>query len=547
MIYLSTLLISMFITIALIPMLRSMAINKMIVDVPNERKVHTSPIPKTGGIAMALGILVPILLWTHMDDFVRSILMGSCILTIFGLIDDIRELGYKTKLLGQIAAGLIAVSYGGISITFFEDILPGNTIFGHYATIAITLFIITGVTNAINLSDGLDGLAGGITMLSFICIAYLGFCSENNSITLISIAVIGAIFGFLRFNTHPATVFMGDTGSQLLGYLSISTALHLTQGDTPLSPLVPMLLLGFPILDTLTVMTERIANGRSPFVADKNHFHHKLMRLGFFHTEAVFIIYMLQAFLVTSAFIFRFYSDCFLLVYYTIFSGLIVAGFIIADRAGWKLKRFDLIDRVVKSKLKRLREKNYHIKLSFLTVKVGLPILLIFTCFLPAAIPSYFSIIGIVMAILLSSAALYQNKWLGGMIRLSLFMTIPLLVYLGEKNTVSWLNENMEFTYNLSFGMIAVFVILTLKFTRRKEGFKSTPTDFIILFVALVLPNLPDIQIRSYHLGMLTTRIIVFFFSLEVLIGELRKKYTTLAFLTVIVLLILSFRGLTMI
>ncbi len=534
----------MFITIALIPMLRSMAISKIIVDTPNERKVHRSPIPKTGGIAMALGILVPVLLWVPSDDFIRPVLIGAFVLTIFGLIDDIRELGYKTKLLGQILAALIAVLYGGISISFFENVFSENTFFTPYLTIPLTLFIIVGVTNAINLSDGLDGLAGGITMLSFICIAYLGFCSENSSIALVSIAVIGAIFGFLRFNTHPATVFMGDTGSQILGYLSITTALHLTQGDTPLNPLLPLILLGFPILDTLTVMTERIANGRSPFVADKNHFHHKLMRLGCFHTEAVFIIYVLQAFLVTSAFIFRFYAEWFLLIYYIIFSSLIITGFVMADRTGWKLKRFDLIDQVIKKKLKRLREKNYHIKLPFLTVKTGLPILLIFTCFLPSDIPSYFSLIGIIMAVLLSICARYLNKWLGAMIRLSLFMTIPLLVYLGEKDTVAWLNSNLEIIYNLCFGIIAIFVIFILKFTRRKEGFKTTPTDFIILFIALVLPNLPDIQIRSYHLGMLTTRIIVFFFSFEVLIGELRKKFSTLAFLTVIVLLILSFRGL---
>ncbi|RPJ81998.1 MAG: undecaprenyl/decaprenyl-phosphate alpha-N-acetylglucosaminyl 1-phosphate transferase, partial [Deltaproteobacteria bacterium] len=466
------------------------------------------------------------------------------VLTIFGLIDDIRELGYKAKLLGQILAALIAVLYGGISFSFFGNIFPDSLFCAQCLTILLTLFIIVGVTNAINLSDGLDGLAGGITMLSFVCIAYLGFCSEKSSIALVSIAVIGAIFGFLRFNTHPATVFMGDTGSQVLGYLSITTALHLTQGETPFSSLLPLILLGFPILDTLTVMIERIANGKSPFVADKNHFHHKLMRLGCFHSEAVFIIYVLQAFLVTSAFIFRFYSDCFLLIYYIVFSSLIITGFVMADRTGWKLKRYDLIEDVIKNKLKRLREKNYHIKLPFLSVKTGLPVLLIFTCFLPNDIPAYFSLIGMAMAALLSVIALYQKKWLGGMIRLSLFMTIPLLVYLGEKDTVTWLNTNLEIIYNLCFGMIAVFVIFILKFTRRKEGFKTTPTDFIILFIALVLPNLPDIQIRSYHIGMLTTRIIVFFFSFEVLIGELRKKYSTLTFFTVFVLLILSFRGL---
>lgn len=546
MIYLSTLLISMFITIVLIPVLRNPAFNKFFVDMPNARKVHTTPIPKTGGIAMAIGILVPTLLWTDLDPFTRSILLGAFVLIFFGLIDDIRELGYRTKLFGQIIAALIAVLYGGISATFLDSILPESRFITVYISTPLTIFIIIGVTNAINLSDGLDGLAGGITMLGFICIAYLGFCCDQHSITLISIAVIGAIFGFLRFNTFPAAVFMGDTGSQLLGFLAITTSLYLTQSNTPLSPLLPILLLGFPILDTLTVMTERIANGKSPFIADKNHFHHKLMRLGCYHTEAVFVIYLLQAFMVTSAFVFRFYSDLFLLLYYIIFSGLIITGFVVADRKSWKFKRYDLIDIAIKGRLKQIRGKNYHIRIVFLAVKAGLPMLLIITCFVPASIPSYFSTIGVVMAIFLFAAAFSNKEWLGGMIRLSLFMIIPLLLYLAEQNSAIWYTPAVSTAYNLSIGLMAALVIFTLKFTRRKQGFKTTPTDFIILFVALVLPNLPDIQIRSYHLGMLTTRIIVLFFSLEVLIGELRKNYRGMAILTVIILLILSFRGFTM-
>ena len=547
MIYLSTLLISMFITIVLIPVLGNPALNKIFVDMPNARKVHTSPIPKTGGIAMAIGILIPILLWAHSDHFVHSILLGASVLSIFGLIDDIRELGYRTKLFGQIIAALIAVLYGGISATFLESILPESKFVTVYVSTPLTIFIIIGVTNAINLSDGLDGLAGGITMLGFICIAYLGFCSGQHSITLISIAIIGAIFGFLRFNTFPATVFMGDTGSQLLGFLAITTSLYLTQSNTPLSPLLPILLLGFPILDTLTVMAERIAKGKSPFIADKNHFHHKLMRLGCYHTEAVFIIYILQAFLVTSAFIFRFHSDLFLFLYYIIFSGLIITGFVISDQNGWKFKRYGLIDIAIKGRLKRIREKNYHIRTAFLAVKASIPILLIINCFIPDSIPSYFSTIGVVMAVFITAAAFSNKEWLGGMIRLSLFMTIPLLVYLGEQNVAPWYTPTVSIFYNLSFGVVAALVILTLKFTRRKQGFKTTPTDFIILFIAIVLPNLPDIQIRSYHLGMLTTRIIVLFFSIEVLIGELRKRYKGMAILTVIILLILSFRGFTMV
>ena len=126
---------------------------------------------------------------------------------------------------------------------------------------------------------------------------------------LLCTAIVGAIFGFLRFNTYPATVFMGDTGSQLLGFLAITLSIGVTQRETPLSPLLPLLLLGFPVLDTITVMAERIASGRMPFSPDKNHFHHKLMRLGLFHTEAVVTIYGITALLTAAAYLLRFHSD----------------------------------------------------------------------------------------------------------------------------------------------------------------------------------------------------------------------------------------------
>ena len=331
-------------------------------DVPNHRKVHSCPMPKSGGIAMALGALIPVLLWAPGGEFVRAVLIGAGIVVFFGLMDDFRDLGYKAKFTGQCAAALIVIIYGGVKIKSLGMLLPGDMLLSDWLAIPLTLIVIVGVTNAVNLSDGLDGLAGGSSLLSFLCIGYLAYLGENIVIAMMSVAVIGAIFGFLRFNTYPANLFMGDSGSQLLGFSGITLLLALAQGNTPLSPILPLIVLGFPVLDTLTVMSERLAEGRPPFIADKNHFHHKLMRLGFFHTEAVFIIYILQAFLVTCALLFRFYSEWFLLTGYLICSGLILSGFFIADRSHWKFKRYDLLDTFIKGNLRKLKEKNIFIK-----------------------------------------------------------------------------------------------------------------------------------------------------------------------------------------
>lgn len=533
----------MFITITLIPILRNVARYIHLVDIPNERKVHTQPIPKVGGIAMAVGVLIPVAMWLETSQFTKALLMGSGIIVLFGIIDDMKEVGYKPKLFGQVLAALVVVFYGGVSIQSVGNILPVGFLLPPEISIPLTVFVIVGVTNAINLSDGLDGLAGGVSMLCFVCIGYLSYRLEMMTVAVFSIAIAGAIFGFLRFNTYPANIFMGDAGSQLLGFLAVTLSLNITQGSTPYSPLLPLLLLGFPILDTLAVMAERVAKGRSPFVADKNHLHHKLIRLGLFHNEAVIIIYILQACLVSSAFILRFYSEWLLLLYYGLFSGAIVVGFTMAERTGWKFTRYDLLDNAIKGKLRVLKDKQIAIRVSFRIVKWGLPLLFFFTCYIPSKMPTYIPLVALLFACIVIWTRLFRVEWMGGAIRVALYLVIPFLAFLAEVNMPSWMGARIAGIYQIAFGVIAIFVIFTLKFTRRRKGFKSTPMDFLILFIALVVPNLADLTIQSFNLGMLTVRVIIFLFGYEVLIGELRKEFDGLALSTVLALLVLAARG----
>ena len=544
MILLSTLIISMFITIALIPFFRGLAVKVDALDIPNERKVHRYPMPKSGGIAMALGAFIPILLWAPIGQFSRATLIGAGIVVVFGLIDDMKDLGFKAKFAGQLAAALIIILYGGVKIKSLGVLLPNDILLPDWLAIPLTLVVIIGITNAINLSDGLDGLAGGMSLLSFLCIGYLAYSAGNFGIALLSAAIVGAIFGFLRFNTYPATVFMGDAGSQLLGLMSITFCLKLTQGNTPLSPLLPLILLGFPILDTMIVMLERMANGRSPFVADKNHLHHKLMRLGLYHTESVLFIYILQAFLVTSAFVFRFNSEWFLLALYLVFAGIIISGFSIADKTGWQIKRFHFVDRILKGKLRVLKEKNILIKVSFRIIEVGVPSLLLFTCFLPSSVPRYFSFFSIGFIGTIFLVWLFDKQWMDMALRFALYLTIPFVIYLSQTDLAAWVSYKLVRPYNFSFVFLIVSVILTLKFTRRTKGFKTSPMDFLILFIALVVPNLPDERIQSYHMGLLAAKIIIFFFSYEVLIGELREDLKYLVLATIPVMVVMAVRGL---
>jgi len=542
MILLTTVLISMFITIVLIPIFRLLAVRLNILDVPNARKAHDIPIPKSGGIAVVLGAIIPVVLWAPIDTQGWAIILGVGVLFIFGMLDDWKNLNYKYKFSGQLIAALIVIFFGGIKINTLGTLLPEDVLLPDLVAIPLTAVAIIGVTNAINLADGLDGLAGGICLFSFICIGYLAFRSENIILALLAVATVGALFGFLRFNTHPAVLFMGDTGAQFLGFTVITLALGLTQDNTPYSCLLPLFLIGFPIIDTLTVMTERIVNGKSPFIADKNHFHHKLMHLNLSHTEAVFFIYIFQAILVTLAFLFRFYSEWFLLILFFSFSLIILLGFLVTNRFGWKLKRENSLGRFIPKKLSSLRQSILPIKISFKTVQYGIPLILIITTLIIGNIPEYFSYFSLgLIALILATRLSGKIRDIGGL-RLVLYLFIPFSVYQANVNQPEWVADWFLTAYNISFPIIAAFIVLTLILSRR-DGFKATPMDFIILFVALIVPNLPDFQIQDYHMGLVAGKIIVLFFGYDILLGELRGELKKVGGLTFTAMLIVVVKG----
>ena len=542
MILLSTFLIATIATILLIPLCINLACKFNVLDFPDSRKIHCDPVPRIGGVAMAFGAFIPILLWIPFNAFVKSVAIGCGILIIFGLVDDIKDIGVKTKFSGQIVAGLIVILYGGLKIKSLGIFGPAGFYLPDWLSIPLTLIVIVAVTNAINLSDGLDGLAGGVTLITFLCIGYLSYLNNLHGFEIISVALIGAIFGLLRYNTHPAIVFMGDSGSQLLGFVAIILSLALAQKSNEMNLILVLLILGIPVIDTFSVIVQRTLKGRSPFKADKNHLHHKIMNLGFYHSESVLILYLLHATIVCLGFIFRYASAWFLLALYIVFSGGCIAVIFIAERKGFKIRRFDFIDKVVKGELRKLREENVIIRLSFKAVEIGFIFLILFSCFLPQHIHIYFSLSSMAMLGMILLVWQIRKDWLSSIIEISVFLMIPFLVYLSEKDVAYLMNTTLIKAYAFSFGILIIFVLLTLKFTRRK-GFKTTPMDFLILFVALVVPYLPDETIRGWQMGLVAAKIVVLFFTFEVLKGELRMDTKKLGIAGIMALMIISLRG----
>ena len=545
MVFLSTLLISLLTTIALIPVLSAVAKRFHVLDAPNERKVHERPIPRTGGIAMATGAIIPIFLWAHGDNFVRFYLAGAAIVILFGFIDDCRDISPKWKFLGQFAASLVVIFLGGVKIRTLGMLLPGFGDLPGWISVPLTVLAIMGVTNAINLADGLDGVAGGICLLIFCTIGYLAYLEGDVIIGLVCLAMAGAIFGFLRYNTHPATVFMGDTGSQFLGFSAITLSLNLTQGNTALSPVLPLLLLGIPVLDTLLVMILRLARGKSPFSADKNHIHHNLMALGLHHGESVIVIYTCQMTLVVAAFLLRFYSDWLLLGVYLAFSSVAVFLMALANGNGWQSRPVTYMPWFAGFRfLKRLKEEGRVIKPAFRTLQVGLPLFLVLTCLLLSDLPSYAPYCALGFFGLIVASWVLRSERLGDVLRPVLYLFIPFIVYQSSFVAAGWAKGTPLRLYNIAFFLLAVQVILVSKLSKRSDGFTSTPLDFLIFFLALVVPNLPDQSLKAYHFGQVAAKIVILYFSYEVLLAESRRELRFLAGATMAAMAVLIVRGL---
>lgn len=327
---------SVIISIVLIPLLMRSAVYLHMIDEPGERKVHSCAIPRCGGLGLAIGAVVAVLLFIPSNSEIISLMLGSVVILFFGLLDDRFELHYKWKFAGQLLATFIVI-YGGISISYipFGSLEPASP----YFTLPLTVLFAIGVTNAVNLSDGLDGLAAGIMLMTLAAIAFLALVVSGQEVALIALAVAGGIVGFLWFNTHPAMVFMGDTGSQFIGFMAAFLTIYLTQNVyQTLNPALPLLLLGMPILDTISVMVRRIHDGKSPFSADKTHIHHRLLEYGFSHAQAVGSIYFLQGIYLLAAFNLRYASDVLVLTVYMLISGLILLLFYVAGKSGWSLR-----------------------------------------------------------------------------------------------------------------------------------------------------------------------------------------------------------------
>ena len=270
------------------------------IDVPKDaRRMHKKPIPRLGGLAIYGGFLCSILIFGQLDETMLCVLLGAAIIVALGIFDDVLALGAKLKFVVQIVAAAIPVCIGNLQIGLFTNLNPlSDTPFVHLGILAVpvTIIWIVGITTAVNLIDGLDGLAVGVSSIAAITMLAVALLTGNMPIAITMAALAGACIGFMPYNLNPAKIFMGDTGSTFLGYmLATVSIMGLFKFYAVISFAVPFLILGLPIFDTANAIIRRVAAGRSPMSPDRGHVHHKLIDMGFNQKQAVAILYAISA------------------------------------------------------------------------------------------------------------------------------------------------------------------------------------------------------------------------------------------------------------
>lgn len=298
--YIIIFLVAALFAFAITPMIIKLAFLIKAVDIPNdERRIHNKPMPRLGGFAIYISFILCTLFFLKLDKQLIGIIIGGTIMLIMGIVDDIYQLKALPKLMIQIFAAIILIIFGVTVKSVTIPFIVGDGSVGiNYIGIPLTVLWVVGITNAINLVDGLDGLACGISLISALTLFGVSIISTRYMSVFLTAILSGACIGFLPYNFNPAKIFIGDTGSQFLGFMLAAISIQgAIKSATAVAVAVPVLALGLPIYDTLFAIVRRKMNNRPIMEADRGHLHHRLLDTGLSQRQVVLIMYLISAIL----------------------------------------------------------------------------------------------------------------------------------------------------------------------------------------------------------------------------------------------------------
>ena len=539
------------ISLAVIPIMVRLAPKLGMMDMPDDsRKVHSNPIARVGGWGIIVGALIPVVTLTEIDTPVICYLFGSIVLLIFGAMDDKQEMGHYPKFIGQFLAVIPMVYWGGLYVTEFPFF--GGFEFPKWFAQAFSLIAMIGVINAINHSDGLDGLAGGEALISLGALALLAWLSPGSELTIIlALAAIGGLVGFLRYNTHPAMVFMGDGGSQFLGFTVGFLAILLTQhSDGTLSKSVVLLLLGLPVVDILIVLKKRAMSGSNIFRATSNHMHHRLLGVGFAHKESVVIIYTVHTFLVCCGIWLAHTSDWLITGLYLAVCSTTYFFLNLAERTEWRPGQTRIFS-ILSISLDAIERNQVLMHGSRRFLEIAIPGFLIALSIWINDVPRDFGLVAAFLAILLALQGFNIYPFRVSARRGIIYITVVFVIYLSTIDRVTWLNPwavGLEIIFYIAV-CAAIFLAIRFSPGRRKEEFKITSFDYLLLFLilgALLFAKSP-LLFGSFNVNIFIVVLAIILYASELLLVERRERMDFLGWAAFLTLVIIAVRGFNLI
>jgi UDP-GlcNAc:undecaprenyl-phosphate GlcNAc-1-phosphate transferase len=519
-------LLALMLAASLVPLLARVAPSLGLMDRPSARKIHPEPVPRVGGIAILIGVLVAMAVWVPATPELGGYVVGAGVIGVFGVLDDRLDLDYRMKFAAQIIAVLIFICCGGVAITripFTDAVLP------LWASVPLTVVAIVGVTNSMNMADGLDGLAGGMTLLATAALGYLAYLGGGKAVALMAICLVGATLGFLRYNTNPARVFLGDAGSQFLGFsVAVLAILLVERANTVLSPLAPLLILAIPVLDTLVVMGGRMVAGVSPFKPDRTHLHHRLLDRGLTQYEAVVAIYVLQVGLSLLAWAFGYWSDGMLFGIFLALALLLFGGVHLAEVRDLRWPHHTIgrgIEVVRGCRAEAGGVGGLLARLGGLgglgerLLLLAVPGFFLFASLVVERVPADIGWLALILLNALVAAMVFPWVPLGPVERLAAFVTAVTTSLMVEAS--GGLGQEGRRYLHLFFGLVAVAIGLRLRFADRRD-FQVNTLDFLIVILVIVVPNLPVVRETGY--GIVAIEALILFYACDLLIVERAKR-----------------------
>jgi UDP-GlcNAc:undecaprenyl-phosphate GlcNAc-1-phosphate transferase len=468
-----------------------------------------------------------VIFFCPVDQNIKGILSGAIIVFLTGLADDLTGLSPRQKFAGEFFAVGLAIFMGGVCVRNLGDPFGFGTIELGLFAVPFTLIGVVGLINAINLLDGMDGLAGGVCTIACVSFAIIAFLSGNSTLLVLSVSLLGSLLGFLRFNHYPAKIFMGDSGSLLLGYcMGVFSVLLTTGGSRPVSPYIPLMILGVPILDTVVVMFNRWRSGRRLFMPDKTHLHHRLLDLGIGHRASVLIVFGMTYLLSLIAIASLKLHDSLLLTALLCGSAAVYGGLAYLTKSNWR-EPLGLSSDVTLHVTKEIRARVHRSGFITLAIKYLILAVLLLPVFISQA--DVHALSWVPLLVLLVSAGIFlsgctwNNLVLQSCIYISGVIMVLVLEIFGADEV--FFGMQLKFISHGIFLFLLILIAVKVFVRNRFSRLIVSPFEYLIMLIVLSVPLLPQEFTGPLHLMTAAAKSVILFVAFKlVLMRQIRRN-----------------------